>query len=139
MADWTTIAGVLFALLCVYPVYIIFKSVDLGTGIVLGLMLAFFTYLGIKNYLYPDPGGQIRYDNIMPLPVSSNAETPASDTTYTSPIPDQLGGALRRWRRWFNEKKMSSGKLTGALFAVISALIYSVYRSAQTFLLLTSS
>lgn len=112
--------------------------------ITIGVMLAFFTCLGIINYLYPeylypDPGGQIRYDNIMPLPVSSNAGTPASDPTYTSPIPDQLGGALRRWRRWFNEKKMSSGKLTGSLFAVISALIYSVYRSAQTFLLLTSS
>ena len=112
--------------------------------ITIGVMLAFFTGLAIINYfypeyLYPDPGGQIRYDNIVSLPVSPYAETPPSDQTSRSPDPDQLGGALRRWRRWFNEKKMSSGKLTGALFAVISALVYSVYRSAQTFLLLTSS
>jgi hypothetical protein len=109
--------------------------------ITIGVMLAFFAGLAIINYFYPGLlGGQIRYDNIMPLPVSqTEGKTPASDPTSTSPPIDQLGGAFRRWRRWFNEKKMSSGKLTGVLFAVISALIYSVYRSAQTFLLLTSS
>ena len=118
-------------------------DIDLGTGIVIGSMLVFFTCLAIINYLYPDyfypdPGGQIRDDNS--LPDSSYAKTPASDlTTNETPAFDQAGGSFRRWRRWFNEKKMSSGKLTGALFAVISALIYSVYRSAQTFLLLTSS
>jgi len=122
MADWSTIAGVLLALFCVYPVYIIFKSLDLGTGIVIGLVLAVFAGLAIRNYLYPDP---------RPL------DPPVEVVDITNNT--QNGGALRRWRRWFNEKKMSSGKLTGALFAVISALIYSVYRSAQTFLLLTSS
>ena len=43
------------------------------------------------------------------------------------------GGA----RKWFRGKKMSRGQATGAFIAVVSALIYSLYRSAQHFLLLT--
>jgi len=52
---------------------------------------------------------------------------------YTEPGSPILGGA----RKWFRSKKMSRGQSTGALLGVVSALIYSLYRSAQHFLLLT--
>ena len=52
---------------------------------------------------------------------------------YTEPGNPILGGA----RKWFRGKKMSSGQSTGALLVVVSALIYSLYRSVQHFLLLT--
>ena len=51
---------------------------------------------------------------------------------YTEPGSPILGGA----RKWFRGKKMSSGQSTGALLVVVSALIYSLYRSVQHFLLL---
>lgn len=93
-----------------------------------GLMLTFFTCLAIINYFYPE------YLYPDPRPLDPVDDDEAVNNLLTANTKN--GGGLRRW---FNEKKMSSGKLTGALFAVISALIYSVYRSAQTFLLLTSS
>ena len=61
---------------------------------------------------------------------SSPAPPPPSYTEPGSPI---LGGALKLFRG----KKMSRGQSTGAFIAVVSALIYSLYRSAQHFLLLT--
>lgn len=60
---------------------------------------------------------------------SSSPSTPS----YTEPGNPILGGA----RKWFGGKKMSRGQSTGAFIAVVSALIYSLYRSAQHFLLLT--
>ena len=53
--------------------------------------------------------------------------------SYTEPGSPILGGA----RKWFRGKKMSRSQSTGAFIAVVSALIYSLYRSAQHFLLLT--
>ena len=61
---------------------------------------------------------------------SSSPAPPPSYPESGSPI---LGGA----RKWFRGKKMSRGQSTGAFIAVVSALIYSLYRSAQHFLLLT--
>ncbi len=53
--------------------------------------------------------------------------------SYTEPGSPILGGA----RKWFRGKKMSSGQSTGAFLLVVSAMIYSLYRSVQHFLLLT--
>ena len=53
--------------------------------------------------------------------------------SYTEPGSPILGGA----RKWFRGKKMSRGQSTGALLLVVSAMIYSLYRSVQHFLLLT--
>ena len=57
---------------------------------------------------------------------SSSPAPPPSYPESGSPI---LGGA----RKWFRGKKMSRGQSTGAFIAVVSALIYSLYRSAQHF------
>ena len=56
------------------------------------------------------------------------------EPSYTPQEPAMLTGGARKW---FRGKKMSSGQSTGAFLAVVSALIYSLYRSAQHFLLLT--
>jgi len=53
--------------------------------------------------------------------------------SYTEPGSPILGGALKLFRG----KKMSRGQSSGALLLVVSALIYSLYRSVQHFLLLT--
>ena len=52
---------------------------------------------------------------------------------YTEPGSPILGGA----RKWCRGKNMTRNQATGAFVAVISALIYSLYRSVQHFLLLT--
>lgn len=59
------------------------------------------------------------------------SSTPPSPS-YTEPGSPILGGAPK----WFRGKKMSRGQSTGAFLVVVSALIYSLYRSAQNFLLL---
>lgn len=61
------------------------------------------------------------------------SSSPAPPPSYTEPGNPILGGALKMFRG----KKMSRGQSTGAFIAVVSALIYSLYRSAQHFLLLT--
>ena len=53
--------------------------------------------------------------------------------SYTEPGNPIMGGA----RKLFRGKKMSRVQSTGAFLVVVSALIYSLYRSAQHFLLLT--
>ena len=58
---------------------------------------------------------------------SSSESPPSQDPVMLT------GGA----RKWFRGKKMSRGQATGVFIAVVSALIYSLYRSAQHFLLLT--
>jgi hypothetical protein len=63
-----------------------------------------------------------------PIPYQKSATEIAAD--YGANIG---GGA----RKWFRGKKMSRGQSTGAFLVVVSALIYSLYRSAQHFLLLT--
>ena len=52
--------------------------------------------------------------------------------SYTEPGSPILGGA----RKWFRGKNMTRNQATGAFIAIVSALIYSLYRSAQHFLLL---
>ena len=52
---------------------------------------------------------------------------------YTEPGSPILGGA----RKWFRGKNMTRNQATGAFAVVVSALIYSLYRSVQHFLLLT--
>ena len=61
------------------------------------------------------------------------SSSPAPAPSYTEPGNPILGGALKMFRG----KKMSRGQSTAAFLAVVSALIYSLYRSAQHFLLLT--
>ncbi len=56
------------------------------------------------------------------------------EPSYTPQEPAMLTGGARKW---FRGKKMSRGQSTGAFLAVVLALIYSLYRSAQHFLLLT--
>jgi hypothetical protein len=53
--------------------------------------------------------------------------------SYTEPGSPILGGA----RKWFRGKNMTRNQATGAFIAIVSALIYSLYRSVQHFLLLT--
>jgi hypothetical protein len=56
------------------------------------------------------------------------------EPSYSSQDPVMLTGGARKW---FRGKKMSRNQATGAFIGVVSALIYSLYRSAQHFLLLT--
>ena len=58
----------------------------------------------------------------------------SSPDTYTPQDPVMLTGGARKW---FRGKNMTRNQATGAFIAVVSALIYSLYRSAQHFLLLT--
>jgi len=53
--------------------------------------------------------------------------------SYTEPGSPILGGS----RKWFRGKNMTRNQSTGAFIAIVSALIYSLYRSVQHFLLLT--
>ena len=53
--------------------------------------------------------------------------------SYTEPGSPILGGA----RKWFRGKNMTRNQSIGAFIAIVSALIYSLYRSVQHFLLLT--
>lgn len=63
-----------------------------------------------------------------PMPYQKSATEIAAD--YGANIG---GGA----RKWFRGKNMTRSQATGAFLAVVLALIYSLYRSAQHFLLLT--
>jgi hypothetical protein len=58
----------------------------------------------------------------------------SSSQSSASQDPVMLTGGARKW---FRGKKMSRNQATGAFIGVVSALIYSLYRSAQHFLLLT--
>jgi len=58
----------------------------------------------------------------------------SSPDTYTPQDPVMLTGGARKW---FRGKNMTRNQATGAFIAVVSALIYSLYRSVQHFLLLT--
>ena len=53
--------------------------------------------------------------------------------SYTEPGNPIMGGA----RKWFRGKNMTRNQATGAFIAIVSALIYSLYRRVQHFLLLT--
>jgi hypothetical protein len=59
----------------------------------------------------------------------------SSNESSASEDPAMLTGGARKF---FRGKKMSRGQSTCAFLAVVSALIYSLYRSAQHFLLLRS-
>ena len=61
------------------------------------------------------------------------SSSPAPPPSYTEPGSLILGGA----RKWFRGKNMTRNQATGAFIAIVSALIYSLYRSVQHFLLLT--
>jgi hypothetical protein len=65
--------------------------------------------------------------------ISGVLPSSSSSTTYPQEPAMLTGGA----RKWFRGKKMSRGQSTGAFLAIVLALIYSLYRSAQHFLLLT--
>jgi len=98
-----------------------------STLIIVGLILLIlvagvFAFSGLSN------GASYIGDKISGA-FSSSAPQPS----YTEPGSPILGGA----RKWFRGKNMTRSQATGAFLAVISALIYSVYRSAQHFLLLT--
>ena len=61
------------------------------------------------------------------------SSSPAPPPSYAESGTPILGGA----RKWFRGKNMTRNQATGAFIAVVSAIIYSLYRSAQNFLLLT--
>jgi drug/metabolite transporter (DMT)-like permease len=90
--------------------------------ILLALVVGVFAFSGLSN------GMSYIGDKISGM-FSSNPAPPS----YTEPGSPILGGA----RKWFRGKKMSRSQSTGAFLVVVSALIYSLYRSAQHFLLLT--
>ena len=62
---------------------------------------------------------------------SSSSSSPAP---YTPQDPVMLTGGARKW---FRGKNMTRNQATGAFIGVVSALIYSLYRSVQHLLLLT--
>jgi hypothetical protein len=88
--------------------------------ILLVLVVGVFAFSGLSN------GMSYIGDKISGMFSSSQTSPPQEPAMLT-------GGALK----WFRGKKMSRGQSTGAFIAVVSALIYSLYRSAQHFLLLT--
>lgn len=57
-----------------------------------------------------------------------------SATEIAADYGANIGGGARKW---FRGKNMTRNQATGAFVAVVSALIYSLYRSVQHFLLLT--
>jgi hypothetical protein len=65
--------------------------------------------------------------------ISGTSSSSAPSPSYTQESAMLTGGA----RKWFRGKNMTRNQATGAFVAVVSALIYSLYRSAQNFLLLT--
>jgi len=92
--------------------------------ILLALVVGIFAFSGLSNgmsYMGDKISGVFSSSPAPPLP------------SYTEPGSPILGGA----RKFFRSKKMSRGQSTGAFLVVVSALIYSLYRSAQHFLLLT--
>jgi drug/metabolite transporter (DMT)-like permease len=91
--------------------------------ILLALVVGIFAFSGLSN------GMSYMGDKISGVFSSS----PAPPPSYTEPGNPILGGA----RKFFRGKKMSRAQSTGAFLVVVSALIYSLYRSAQHFLLLT--
>ena len=58
----------------------------------------------------------------------------SSSDSSASQDPVMLTGGARKW---FRGKNMTRNQATGAVIGVVSALIYSLYRSGQHFLLLT--
>ena len=88
--------------------------------ILLILVVGVFAFSGLSN------GMSYISDKIS----GTSSSPPPSYTEPGSPI---LGGA----RKWFRGKNMTRNQATGTFIAIVSALIYSVYRSAQHFLLLT--
>ena len=91
--------------------------------ILLVLVVGVFAFSGLS-------GGMSYIGNKISGAFSSS---PAPPPSYTEPGSPILGGA----RKWFRGKNMTRNQSTGAFVAVISALIYSLYRSVQNFLLLT--
>ena len=92
-----------------------------STLVIVGLILlivvaVIFAFSGLSG------GMSYISDKISGASSSSEPQDPAMLT----------GGA----RKFFRGKKMSRGQSTCAFLAVVSALIYSLYRSAQHFLLL---
>ena len=100
-----------------------------STLVIVGLILLIlvagvFAFSGLSN------GMSYIGDKISGTFSSSPAPPPSYAESGTPPI---LGGA----RKWFRGKNMTRNQATGAFIAVVSAVIYSLYRSAQNFLLLT--
>jgi hypothetical protein len=91
--------------------------------ILLVLVVGVFAFSGLSN------GMSYIGDKISGM-FSSSSPSP---TTYPQEPAMLTGGA----RKWFRGKKMSRGQSTCAFIAIVSALIYSLYRSAQHFLLLS--
>jgi hypothetical protein len=92
--------------------------------ILLVLVVGVFAFSGLS-------GGMSYIGDKISGMFSSSSSSPA---TYTPQEPAMLTGGARKF---FRGKKMSRGQSTCAFIAVVSALIYSVYRSAQHFLLLS--
>jgi drug/metabolite transporter (DMT)-like permease len=90
--------------------------------ILLVLVVGVFAFSGLS-------GGMSYIGDKISGAFSSSPPAPS----YTEPGSPILGGA----RKWFRGKNMTRNQATGAFLAVVSALIYSLYRSAQNFLLLT--
>jgi hypothetical protein len=94
-------------------------------GIILLILVGgVFAFSGLSN------GASYIGDKISGAFSSSSS----SPDTYTPQDPVMLTGGARKW---FRGKNMTRNQATGAFIAVVSALIYSLYRSVQHFLLLT--
>ena len=90
--------------------------------ILLALVVGVFAFSGLSN------GASYIGDKISGMFSSS-----PSSSSYTPQEPAMLTGGARKW---FRGKNMTRNQSTGAFIAIVSALIYSLYRSAQHFLLL---
>jgi hypothetical protein len=91
--------------------------------ILLALVVGVFAFSGLS-------GGMSYIGDKISGMFSSSSSSPAP---YTPQEPAMLTGGARKW---FRGKNMTRNQSTGAFIAIISALIYSLYRSAQNFLLL---
>ena len=89
--------------------------------ILLALVVGVFAFSGLSN-------GMSYIGDKISGAFSSSPPPPS----YTEPGSPILGGA----RKWFRGKNMTRNQATGAFIGVVSALIYSLYRSVQHFLLL---
>ena len=87
--------------------------------IVIVIAVAAIAFVGMK-YLFGTSADTMPYQK--------------SATEIAADYGANIGGGARKW---FRGKNMTRNQATGAFVAVVSALIYSLYRSVQHFLLLT--